>query len=97
MHVPNCTSAPVLHVHLHGYPHMHEHTCMHVLCMRGGKARSRASYYMYVCVCGAGVRHVLLLAGDNETPAGIYASSLDVLSSGLLQHYGITQGLWRGL
>eukprot|EP00802_Teleaulax_amphioxeia_P011133 Tamp_11163.p1 GENE.Tamp_11163~~Tamp_11163.p1 ORF type:complete len:393 (-),score=43.90 Tamp_11163:770-1849(-) len=39
----------------------------------------------------SGVRHVLLLAGDNETPAGIYASSLDVLSSGLLQHYGITQ------
>jgi hypothetical protein len=39
-----------------------------------------------------GVHHVLLLAGDNETPAGSYASSLDILYSDLLPHYGITHG-----
>lgn len=40
---------------------------------------------------GSGVNHVLLLAGDNEAPAGIFASSLDVLLTGLLQKHGISQ------
>jgi methylenetetrahydrofolate reductase (NADPH) len=38
----------------------------------------------------SGVHHVLLLAGDTETPAGKYTSSLDILCSDLLPHYGIT-------
>ena len=39
----------------------------------------------------SGVNHVLLLAGDNDEPAGIFSSSLDVLLTGLLQKHGIQQ------
>ena len=74
---------------------MHRHRCMPLVCfvvLNVGTMRAS-----YICAClyvlPAGVHHVLLLAGDNETPAGVYSSSLDVLSSGLLLRYGITQGL----
>jgi len=39
----------------------------------------------------AGVRRVLVIAGDRERPAGPYASAIDVIESGLLQRYGITE------
>jgi methylenetetrahydrofolate reductase (NADPH) len=37
----------------------------------------------------AGIRRVLLIAGDVETPAGPYAASLDVLRTGLLARFEI--------
>ena len=39
----------------------------------------------------SGVQRVLLLAGDTGTPAGDFSSSLDVLRTGRLQAYGISQ------
>jgi len=38
----------------------------------------------------AGVREVLVIAGSVDTPAGAYASSMDLLHTGILQGYGIT-------
>jgi methylenetetrahydrofolate reductase (NADPH) len=38
----------------------------------------------------AGVRRALVVAGDLPEPAGPYATSLDVLESGILAHAGIT-------
>jgi methylenetetrahydrofolate reductase (NADPH) len=40
---------------------------------------------------GAGVARALVVAGDDATPAGPYASSLDVLKTGLLTRHGITR------
>ncbi|MGZ5597722.1 MAG: methylenetetrahydrofolate reductase [Usitatibacter sp.] len=39
----------------------------------------------------AGVRHVLLIGGDRDVPAGPFAQSLDVLRSGMLARNGIRQ------
>lgn len=36
----------------------------------------------------AGGRHLLLIAGDQQQPAGIYKNTLDVLASGLLTDHG---------
>ncbi len=44
----------------------------------------------------AGVSRVLLLAGDVDKPCGAFASSLDVLNTGLLQAYGIRKILVAG-
>lgn len=44
----------------------------------------------------AGVSRVLLLAGDVDRPNGAFASSLDVLKTGLLQAYGIRKVLVAG-
>jgi methylenetetrahydrofolate reductase (NADPH) len=41
-------------------------------------------------LAGAGVDRVLCVAGDRDTPAGPYDSSLQVMQSGLLQKNGIT-------
>ena len=38
-----------------------------------------------VTMRGSGVQRVLLLAGDNDTPAGDFSSSLDVLLTGIRQ------------
>jgi methylenetetrahydrofolate reductase (NADPH) len=37
----------------------------------------------------AGVKQVLVVAGDNSDPAGEYTSGLQILESGLLEQYGI--------
>ena len=37
----------------------------------------------------AGVKQVLVVAGDNSDPAGEYTSGLQMLESGLLEQYGI--------
>ena len=37
----------------------------------------------------AGVERVLVIAGDNPQPAGLFASSLDVIASGLLEANGV--------
>jgi methylenetetrahydrofolate reductase (NADPH) len=39
----------------------------------------------------AGVRSVLVIAGDRDPPAGPFSSAVDVIESGLLQRYGITE------
>ncbi len=39
----------------------------------------------------AGVRRVLVIAGDRDRPAGPYASALDLIESGLLQRYGVNE------
>jgi len=39
----------------------------------------------------AGVRQVLVIAGDHDPPAGILRSALDVIDSGLLQSHGIRE------
>lgn len=39
----------------------------------------------------AGIRQVLLIAGDLPTPAGSFTSSLDVLKTGLLEGHGIKE------
>jgi methylenetetrahydrofolate reductase (NADPH) len=44
----------------------------------------------------AGVSRALLLAGDVDRPSGAFASSLDVLNTGLLQAYGIRTVLVAG-
>jgi methylenetetrahydrofolate reductase (NADPH) len=38
----------------------------------------------------ANVRHVLVIAGDSDAAAGPFASSIEVIESGLLQRHGIT-------
>jgi methylenetetrahydrofolate reductase (NADPH) len=40
---------------------------------------------------GAGVRCVLVIAGDRDRPAGPFASALELIESGLLQRHGITE------
>lgn len=37
----------------------------------------------------AGVRNILIIAGDRDHPAGPFASAIEVIESGLLQRYGI--------
>jgi methylenetetrahydrofolate reductase (NADPH) len=39
----------------------------------------------------AGVRRLLIVAGDHDRPAGPYAGALDLIESGLLQRYGIVE------
>jgi methylenetetrahydrofolate reductase (NADPH) len=39
----------------------------------------------------AGVRRVLVIAGDRDRPAGPFASAIEVIESGLLQRYGINE------
>jgi methylenetetrahydrofolate reductase (NADPH) len=39
----------------------------------------------------AGVRRILVIAGDRDRPAGPFASAIDVIESGLLQRYGISE------
>jgi len=38
----------------------------------------------------AAVRHVLVIAGDSDAAAGPFASSMEVIESGLLQRHGVT-------
>ncbi len=38
----------------------------------------------------AGVRNVLIIAGDSDAAAGPFASSIEVIESGLLQRHGVT-------
>lgn len=40
---------------------------------------------------GAGVRDMLLIGGDRERPAGAFASSIDLLATGLFEEYGICE------
>ena len=47
-------------------------------------------------VAQAGVRRVLLIAGDRDVPRGAYAQSLDVLRSGVLTRHGIRQVVVAG-
>jgi methylenetetrahydrofolate reductase (NADPH) len=42
-------------------------------------------------VTQAGVRRLLVIAGDHDRPAGPYGSALDLIESGLLQRYGIVE------
>lgn len=39
----------------------------------------------------AGVRRVMVIAGDRNQPAGPYSSALDLIESGLLHRYGIVE------
>lgn len=39
----------------------------------------------------AGVRRVLVIAGDRDRPAGPFTSALDLIESGLLQRYGVNE------
>ena len=39
----------------------------------------------------AGVRRILVIAGDRDRPAGPFANAIEVIESGLLQRYGITE------
>ena len=39
----------------------------------------------------AGVRRVLVIAGDRDPPTGPFSSAVDVIESGLLQRHGITE------
>ena len=39
----------------------------------------------------AGVRSVLVVAGDRDRPAGPFANAIEVIESGLLQRYGINE------
>ena len=42
-------------------------------------------------VARAGVRRVLVIAGDRDRPAGPFASALDLIESGLLQRCGVNE------
>jgi methylenetetrahydrofolate reductase (NADPH) len=39
----------------------------------------------------AGVRRVMVIAGDRDRPAGLFASALDLIERGLLQRYGVNE------
>jgi methylenetetrahydrofolate reductase (NADPH) len=39
----------------------------------------------------AGVRRILVIAGDRDRPAGPFASAIEVIESGLLQRYGVSE------
>src|SRR5262249_12496043 len=39
----------------------------------------------------AGVRRLLIIAGDNDQSTGPYTSAIEVIESGLLQRYGIAE------
>jgi methylenetetrahydrofolate reductase (NADPH) len=52
-------------------------------------SREELQAFLDLAVREAGVRKVLLIGGDIETPNGPYESAEDVLRSGILQHAGI--------
>ncbi len=61
------------------------------LAVRRFASASEIDHFLSRLAAEAGVRQVLVIAGDRDPPAGSLRSALDVIDSGLLQRHGIRE------